>query len=852
MTHPEHSDEGYKAAIAMGAGFIECDVASSKDLVPVCRHSQCDLHTTTNVLFNPALAAKCSMPFTPAVLNSTSGAVITPAGALCCTFDFTAAEYSSLCAIQDIGSGWSAAQTVQEYLPAAPFFRSTVYDTYSIAGTCAAHPATLAGMAAYVVAAGRDLVPEQKVCDTLCQYKLALANPSANATWKCTPGVYCQALVNAWTDTIVTVLNGATNSNNLVASPRAPLAGASSGWALQSFELNTALYTAATYPQGVSAFLYQLSGGSTSGNVAHPFLGFYPQTWTTGAQAWNLAGVPLSLGAYGKYAVNGSSLGGWADVFTAIAGGVQAGGISIADLVVPQGALMVASANAKKAAAQGMVFMPWTLERSAAVFGTVAANNYLLGGAQVAGGSTRNVAFSSQAQYPASQGGYYAGHAGVSSLDYEDMLFMLYALKYDVPNVVGVFSDYPATTTAFANCVPQMDAVMPVSATKSWATPPVDINGVSTAGVTCGNWIANSGYYSILAGPSTCVLAPTANFAGCCAAVNNLFGALSGSPTANCMCEADFAGFMLGALGVGNSGPGMGPIGLPFPFVMNKCNSMGYTSLYWPNATNPAFDCALPLGSGGASALVIPPNPTPGSTRTPYLMAVTSTSVTLRWRTAAPAPTVVSYGAAIGTLSQTFSGDAAGVIEHTAVLTGLTAGTMYYYAAGAAAAPAGGAAGAYFKTAPAPGSATNVRIWAIGDFGEVRVGGRVWRCSAPHACLLTRALCFCRACADDARPAGGGRPGQGPPAEHLQRVRRVRGQLRPQRRHLDGARRQRLQHWVRPALPVQPLQHLRPADAAHVYLPRHRQPRRLQLDVHACGSLRLPDGVRQRAGRDGG
>jgi glycerophosphoryl diester phosphodiesterase len=391
VTHPEHSNEGYQAAIDMGAGFIECDVAATSDLVPVCRHSQCDLHTTTNVLSIPVLAAKCSMPFQPAVINATTGTVITPAGALCCTFDFTAAEYGTLCAIQDIGSGYSAALTVAEYLPAPPFYRSTAFDTTS--GTCAATPATLAGMAATAVAAGRDLIPEQKVCDLLCQYKLALAQPSLNtSTWQCTTGVYCQKLVNAWTDIIVGVLNAATSNNNVIASPNAPLAAAAAGWVLQSFELNTALYVAATYANDVTCFLYQLNGGSTTGNVAHPFLGFYPRTWTAGAQAWGMTNIP-ALGLYGQYAVNGSSLGGWPDVFTAIAGGVQAGGISIADLVVPQGALMVASANARKAAALGMVFTPWTLERSSATFGTVVANNYVLGGGNPVNGSTRGVAF---------------------------------------------------------------------------------------------------------------------------------------------------------------------------------------------------------------------------------------------------------------------------------------------------------------------------------------------------------------------------------------------------------------------------------------------------------------------------
>ena len=49
----------------MGAGILECDVTFTNDGQLVCRHDQCDLHTTTNILVTP-LAAKCSEPFSPA------------------------------------------------------------------------------------------------------------------------------------------------------------------------------------------------------------------------------------------------------------------------------------------------------------------------------------------------------------------------------------------------------------------------------------------------------------------------------------------------------------------------------------------------------------------------------------------------------------------------------------------------------------------------------------------------------------------------------------------------------------------------------------------------------------------
>jgi hypothetical protein len=58
-----------EAAATMGAGICECDVTVTKDRERVCRHSQCDLATTTNILTIPEFAAKCSKPFTPATVT---------------------------------------------------------------------------------------------------------------------------------------------------------------------------------------------------------------------------------------------------------------------------------------------------------------------------------------------------------------------------------------------------------------------------------------------------------------------------------------------------------------------------------------------------------------------------------------------------------------------------------------------------------------------------------------------------------------------------------------------------------------------------------------------------------------
>ena len=55
MQFPEHTLESYEAASRMGAGIVECDVTFTSDLELICRHAQCDLHTTTDVVLRPEM-----------------------------------------------------------------------------------------------------------------------------------------------------------------------------------------------------------------------------------------------------------------------------------------------------------------------------------------------------------------------------------------------------------------------------------------------------------------------------------------------------------------------------------------------------------------------------------------------------------------------------------------------------------------------------------------------------------------------------------------------------------------------------------------------------------------------------
>lgn len=126
LQFPEHTKESYEAAARMGAGILECDVTFTKDRELVCRHSQCDLHTTTNILATD-LAPKCTQDFVPAVIDPATGEVTTPASALCCTSDITLAEFKTLCGKMDAAD--PSATTVEAYLGGTANWRTDLYAT---------------------------------------------------------------------------------------------------------------------------------------------------------------------------------------------------------------------------------------------------------------------------------------------------------------------------------------------------------------------------------------------------------------------------------------------------------------------------------------------------------------------------------------------------------------------------------------------------------------------------------------------------------------------------------------------------------------------------------------------------
>ncbi|KAH6877139.1 PLC-like phosphodiesterase [Thelonectria olida] len=143
---PEHSVESALAGARMGAGILECDVAFTKDRQLVCRHSQCDLHTTTNIVNIPELNAKCTQPFQAAANGKA-------ASAKCCTSDITLKEFKTLCAKMD-GANTTATNT-EDYLHGTLSWRTDLY------GTCATL-LTLKEHIALTDSLGLDFTPELK------------------------------------------------------------------------------------------------------------------------------------------------------------------------------------------------------------------------------------------------------------------------------------------------------------------------------------------------------------------------------------------------------------------------------------------------------------------------------------------------------------------------------------------------------------------------------------------------------------------------------------------------------------------------------------------------------------------
>lgn len=144
LQFPEHTKEAAEAGARMGAGILECDVTFTKDGQLVCRHDECDLHTTTNIVAT-ALNNKCTVPWT--------GPIPANPAPRCCTSDLTLAEFKSLKGKMD--ASVPSATTPQGFLGGTATWRT---DLYNSRGTLMKHSEYIQ----IVKALGGKFTPELK------------------------------------------------------------------------------------------------------------------------------------------------------------------------------------------------------------------------------------------------------------------------------------------------------------------------------------------------------------------------------------------------------------------------------------------------------------------------------------------------------------------------------------------------------------------------------------------------------------------------------------------------------------------------------------------------------------------
>ncbi len=338
LQFPEHTREGVMAAARMGAGVIECDVAFTKDRQLVCRHAQCDLHTTTDILSRPALAAKCTQGFQPA-----DPATGRKASAKCCTSDLTLAEFKSLNGKMDAAD--SAATTAAGYMNATARWRT---DLYATTGTLMSHREYIA----LVRSLGRKFTPELKAPEVAMPFD-----------GDYTQDRYAEQMIEEYREA------------GIPAEDVYP----------QSFQLRDVRHWIARYPEFGRQGVY-LDGRDESDKA---FDITKPETWKPSMPELAEAGVKILAPPL------------WMLVTTGEGDAIRPSPYAI---------------EAKKA---GLQLIAWSLERSG----------------------------------PLREGGGYYYQSIKRATDRDgDTLALLDVLYRDV-GVIGVFSDWPATTTFYANCV---------------------------------------------------------------------------------------------------------------------------------------------------------------------------------------------------------------------------------------------------------------------------------------------------------------------------------------------------------------------------------------------------------------
>ncbi len=333
LQFPEHTKESYLAAAKMGAGILECDVTFTKDRELVCRHSQCDLHTTTNILATP-LANKCTVP--PDYSSATPFANVR-----CCTSDITLAEFKTLQGKMDAGNANAA--TLEEYLNSTSSFRT---DLYSAKGSLLTHAESIE----LFKKLGVKMTPELK-------------SPSVTMPFEggYTQQDYAQQMIDEYKQ-----------------------AGVPAGDVFaQSFNVNDVLYWIQNNPAFGQQAVY-LDGRYDDATFDHT----NPATWSPSMEDLTASGVKIIAPPM------------WM-------------------LLKLDGDKIVPSDYAVAAKAAGLDIITWTLERSGLL---------------------------------TSGGGWYHQTVTAAINNDGDTMQVLDVLAQDV-GILGIFSDWPATVTYYANCM---------------------------------------------------------------------------------------------------------------------------------------------------------------------------------------------------------------------------------------------------------------------------------------------------------------------------------------------------------------------------------------------------------------
>jgi glycerophosphoryl diester phosphodiesterase len=355
LQFPEHTQESHEAGARMGAGILECDVTFTSDGELVCRHDQCDLHTTTNILVTP-LADKCSGPFSPAEFDA-SGKRTKEASALCCTSDLTLDEFKSLKGKMDAFN--PNAKTPEEFQGGTANWRT---DLYATGGTLLSHKESIQ----LIKSLGAKFTPELKGANRDPRVKVTLEQVFG------TQEHYAQAMIDDYKEAGIL-------SKDVFA---------------QSFNRNDILYWIQHEPEFGEQAVYLDDRYET---ITPPLDPKDPRTWIPSMQ--ELAAQGIKIIAPPMWVL----------------------------LTVENGAI-VPSLYAKEAKAAGLDIITWTIERSGRIVEEVLPTK----------GST-SLSF------------YYQTTLDALHND-GDLLVTLDVLARQV-GILGIFSDWSATVTFYANCM---------------------------------------------------------------------------------------------------------------------------------------------------------------------------------------------------------------------------------------------------------------------------------------------------------------------------------------------------------------------------------------------------------------